>query len=168
MELREGVGVRSEVEFRTSSAVGWRVGCTYLSRFGSADSPRSGRPSIFGVCECRLVVDGHPVPDGFAKEVLVGEGCSDPLTRTPGGFTGGGIISKLPRFERLSPLCEDERGMSKLTLRPETGEEVKAKILGDRPFWLIASGGNRAFPADLGFAESLARSFRPPSVKPRL
>jgi len=71
MGLREGgVGVRSEVEFGTSfTSVGGR--CTYLKRFGSMDSPRSGRPSIFGACESRLVVDDHPIPDKFGDEALV-------------------------------------------------------------------------------------------------
>ena len=34
-------------------------------------SPGSGRPSIFGAWESRLVADEHPVPDGFGEEVLV-------------------------------------------------------------------------------------------------
>jgi len=119
-------------------------------------SPRSGRPSIFGAWECRLVVDDHPVLDMFGEEVLdiwYGEVCSDTL-----GRIREGIASKLPRLGRLASTLESGRGMSKLTLRPEAGDVGEAKKFVDRPCSLIAS---------VGCAESLARWIRPPFAKLR-
>src|ERR1700735_2903042 len=95
--LEGGAGARSKIDFGTSSTVGGLAGCTHIKRFGSIDPPRLGRPSIFGACERRLVVDAHPVPDGFSEEVLAiwqGEWCSDTLARTLGGCGRGGIVSK--------------------------------------------------------------------------
>ena len=135
------------------------------------ESPRSGRPSTFGACESRLVVDDHPIPDGFSEEVLVvwqGERCSGTLARSSGEFSRGDIGSKLPRLERLSSLLESGRGISKLKLRPEAGDVGKVRKFGDPPLWLIVSESIRVFPVDVGCAESLCRSFRPPSAKPRL
>ena len=121
------------------------------------ESPRSGRPSIFGACESRLVVDDHPVPDMPGEEVFdiwYGEACSDTLGRIRCGIT-----SKLPRLRRLASLLESGRGMSKLTLRPEVGDVGEVKGFGDRPASLIAS---------VGCAESFARWFRLPFPKPKL
>lgn len=71
MGLRnEEVGVRSGVRLGTSSAGGWPVRCKLLKRFGSMDSPMSGRPSIFGACETKFVVDDHPNPARSGEEVV--------------------------------------------------------------------------------------------------
>ena len=164
MWLREGgVGGRSELELGISSAV---AGCVHLNAFGSVASPRFGRPSTPGVWENGLVADGHPSSEGFGNAVFViwegGGCCSNTLVRTLGGFVTGDTASKLLRFERLSSLWERERGMSKLTLRPEVGDVGKAKIFGDRPFWVIVSGRNRVLSADK--CKGLPRH---PSAKPR-
>ena len=88
--------------------------------------------------------------------------------RFPGEFARGDIVSKLPRVGRLSSLWEDERGISKLTLRPEASDVDKVKKFGDCPAVSIVLGGNRIFPAAVSRAGSFCRSFRPPSAKPRL
>ena len=121
------------------------------------ESPRSGRPSIFGACERRLVVDDHPALDMFGEEALdiwYGEACSETL-----GRIREGIVSRLPRLGRLASLLGGGRGMSKLTLRPETGDVGEVKKSGDRPCLLIAS---------VGCADSLVRLLRLPFAKPRL
>ena len=58
--------------------------------------------------------------------------------------------------------------MSKLMLRPEAGDVGKVKKFGDRPFWVIVSGVNRAWSADPGCTGSFAWPPRLPSAKPRL
>lgn len=166
MGLREGVRVRSGVGFGTSSAAGRTVDCIYFKRLRSMESPRSGRPSTFGACGSRLVADDRPIPDGFSEEVLVV--WSGTLARFSGEFSRGDIVSKLPCLERLSSLLESGRGISKLTLRPEAGDVGKVRKFEDLPLWLIVSESNRVFPGDVGCAESLCRSFRPPCAKPRL
>lgn len=147
------------------------MSCAHAKRLEWRGSLGSGRPSIFGGCEVGLAVGDHSVPARSGEGTLdigQGEQSSNTSARFPGGFRQEDIISKLFGFERLSSLLKGERGISKLTLRPEAGDVVEVKMCGDGPFRLIVvTGGNRDLTDGFGRAEPLPRSFQLLSAKSR-